>query len=197
VKTASPLVHLNLGQLIIRFLYLNAFTMALAGCATSLIHVDLSKVDAPSAGKASVFVIRPTYLSYAARDLSITANNSKIADLIKLSYSSFLIQPGELRLSGEGGFFSWPRREITIPVEEGQTYYLVWMAKENGSSALMLFLFPIMDMSTIHWELVSKETAQSLLENTYYIESAAKEVSGGAPVKVMGERDQESAPVQP
>lgn len=197
MQTASHLVCLNIGQLIVRFLYLNVFVLALAGCATSLIHVDLSKAEGPAAGKAAIFVIRPSYLSYAARDLSITANNLKIADIIKLSYTSFLMTPGELRLSGGGGFISWPRRDITFQVEEGKTYYLVWMAKENGTFALMLYLFPNMDMSTLHWELVSKEEAQALLDSTYHIESESGEINGEVHVKAKGESDQEPAPEPP
>lgn len=174
MKNVTLLPLLNVRQFIIRHLYSIAIALALVGCATSLIRVDLSKIDAPPPGKASIFVIRPSYLSYAARDLSIAANNSKIADLTKLSYTSFVMPPGKLTLSGEGGFFSWSRREITIDVAEGQTYYLAWIAKETASSALMNMLFP--SLTVLRWESISKKDAQQLLNGIYYVEPIVREI---------------------
>lgn len=168
--------HLNIKQLIIRFICLNG-ALILVGCATSLVHVDLSKGWAPSAGHASIVVIRPAYLSYAARDIIIKVDNSKIADLINLSYTSFSIPPGNVNLSSEGGFFSWPRREITFKVEAGKTYYLKWDAKETASSALMMYLFPNMDMDALHWEVINKESAQPLLMGIHYVRPKIPEIS--------------------
>jgi hypothetical protein len=159
-----------------RYFFLNAIALVLVGCASSLIQVNLAKLEAPPAGKATILVIRPHYLSYAARDLPITANNSEIADLINTSYTSFLMSPGSLKLSGEGSFFSWPRREITLDVEAGQTYYLAWVATETASSALMMYLFPSMDMEHLHWELISKERAQALLDSTHYVKPSVREI---------------------
>lgn len=177
MKTVTPLFLPNVRQFIIRHLYFIALALALAGCTTSLIRVDLSKIDAPPAGKASILVIRPSYLTYAARDLSITVNNSKIADLVNLSYTSFLMPPGKLNLSSKGWFFSWPAREITINVEAGQTYYLTWIAQETASSALMRMLFPVMDMDALHWELLSKDRAQALLDSTHYVKPTMLEIT--------------------
>jgi hypothetical protein len=78
----------------IRHPYINAIALALVGCAPSLIRGDISNTSAPPAGKATIIVIRPYYLSYAAIDLTITANNSKMAELTRLSYTSFLMPPG-------------------------------------------------------------------------------------------------------
>jgi hypothetical protein len=80
--------------------------------------------------------------------------------------------PGKLNLSGEGVFFSWPRREITIDIKAGQTYYLKWFLKEEASSALMLYLFP--KIEDLHWESISKEDAQVLLNGIYYVEPASE-----------------------
>lgn len=164
-------------QLIIRFFCLTAIALALVGCATSLIHVDLAKIGPPPAGKASIFVIRPSYLSYAARDLTIKADNLKIADLTNLSYTFFLMPPGKLNFSSQGGFFSWPPREITLNVEAGKTYYLKWDGKETASSALMMYLFPNMDMDALHWEVISKESAQPLLKGIHYVSPEIPEIS--------------------
>jgi hypothetical protein len=177
VKIVTPLSRLNVRQFIMRYFFLNVIALILAGCATSLTQVNLAKLDAPPAGKATILVIRPHYLSYAARDLTITANISEVADLINTSYTSFLMSPGSLKLSGEGNFFSWPHREITIPVEAGQTYYLAWMAKETASSALMMYLFPSMDMDSLHWALINQESAQPLLNSTHYVRSKTPELS--------------------
>lgn len=177
VKTLICSPRSNFGRFIIRLFCSISIALILAGCASSLIRVDLSKADAPPAGKASIVVIRPTYLSYAARDLTITANKTKVADLVKTSYTSFLMPPGELTLSGVGGYFSWPYRELTIAVEAGKTYYVAWAAKETASSALMMFLFPTLQMDTLKWEVLSKEDAQQQLDNVYYIEPITREIS--------------------
>ena len=168
---------LNVRQLIIRFLCLSTIALALLGCKTALIDVDLAKIGSPPIGKASIFVIRPSYLSYAARDLPITVNTTEIADLVNLSYTSFLIPEGKLKLSSEGRFFSWPHREITMDVEAGQTYYLEWQAKESASSALMMYLFPNMDMDALHWEVINKESAQPLLKGIHYVSPEIPEIS--------------------
>ncbi|MEO8344003.1 MAG: DUF2846 domain-containing protein [Gallionella sp.] len=177
MKIATLLSRLSVRQLILHYFFLNATVLGLGGCTTSLTQVDLARLDAPPAGKATILVIRPHYLSYAARDLIITANNSAIADLINASYTSFLMPPGSLKLSSEGGFFSWPRREITIPVEAGQTYYLSWVAKETASSALMMYLFPNMNMDSLHWEMINQKSAQSLLNSTHHVRSETPELS--------------------
>lgn len=176
MKTIPP-TGLNVRQTIIRFFCLNVVALALAGCASSLVQVDLSVADTPPAGKAAIFVIRPAYLSYAARKLTVKVDNAKIADLINLSYTSFLVKPGEVRLSGEGSFFSWPRKEITLQAAEGQTYYLVWSGKETASFALMMYLFPSMDMDALHWESVSEDKAQLLLDSTHYVRAEMPEIS--------------------
>lgn len=164
-------------KLIIRFLCINAITLALLGCTTALIDVDPSKIGSPPTGKASIFLIRPSYLSYAARDLTVTVNKTEIADLVNLSYTSFLMPAGKLNLSSEGGILSWPRREISVDVEAGQTYYLEWHAKETASSALMMYLFPNMDMDALHWEIISKESAQPLLMGIHYVSPEIPEIS--------------------
>jgi hypothetical protein len=76
--------------------------------------------------------------------------------------------PGKLTLSGVGGWLSWPRRDITIDIKDGQTYYLKWYLKEEASSALMLYLFP--KIEDLHWESISKDDAQELLNGIYYVE---------------------------
>ncbi|MEO7622421.1 MAG: DUF2846 domain-containing protein [Gallionella sp.] len=176
MKTITLLLtwRFNIRQLLTFSLCINA-AFILAGCATGLVHVALSKLEAPSAGQASIFVIRPAYLSYAARDLTIKVDNTKIADLVNLSYTSFLIPQGNLNLSSEGGFFSWPRRELALKVEAGKTYYLKWVAKETASSALMMYLFPIMDMDALHWEVISQERAQPLLQGIHYVKPVIPE----------------------
>jgi len=63
---------------------------------------------------------------------------------------------------------SWPRRDITIDIKDGQTYYLKWYLKEEASSALMLYLFP--KIEDLHWESISKDDAQELLNGIYYVE---------------------------
>lgn len=170
------MAHLNVRQFIIRRICFSTIALALAGCAPGLIRADLSNVSAPPAGKASIVVIRPYYLSYAARDLTITANNSTMADLTRSSYTSFLMSPGGLTLSGEGGFFSWPRRDITIEVKEGQTYYLAWITKETASSALMMYLFPTLQLDSLRWEVLSKEDVQHKLKDLYYAEPKIREI---------------------
>lgn len=168
---------LSVRQFLIRFLCLNTIALALLGCTTALIDVDLAKIGSPPTGKASIFLIRPSYLSYAARDLAVTLNKTEIADLVNLSYTSFLMPVGKLKLSSEGSFFSWPRREIILDVEAGQTYYLEWHAQETASSALMMYLFPNMDMDALHWEVISKESAQPLLKGIHYVSPEIPEIS--------------------
>jgi hypothetical protein len=158
----------NIRQSIIYILCIFSITLGLAGCTSELIRVDLSKNYVPPPGKATVFIIRPSYLSYGSRDLYISVNNSEIASLPRLSYTSFLMPPGKLKLSGVGGWLSWPLRDITIDIKDGQTYYLKWYLKEEASSALMLYLFP--KIEDLHWESISKDDAQELLNGIYYVE---------------------------
>jgi hypothetical protein len=75
-----------------------------------------------------------------------------------------------------GGYFSWPYREITIDVKEGQTYYLAWITKETASSALMMFLFPTLQLDSLRWEVLSKEDAQPRFDNVYYVEPITREI---------------------
>lgn len=174
VKTLIRLPRPNLGRFIICLFCVISITLALAGCTSGLTRVDLSQIDAPPPGEASIFIIRPPYLSYGSRDLSIKVNNIAIASLPRLSYTSLLMPPGQMTLSGEGGFFSWPRREITVDIKDGQTYYLSWTLKETASSALMLFLFP--NLNDLRWELISKEDAQVLLNGIAYVQPAYQEL---------------------
>lgn len=170
METVHPIHHLNIRQLIIRHILFFVSALILTGCATGSTKVDLTKVDAPPAGKASIFVIRPSHLSGAIRDLTVTANNTKVADLSNLSYTSFLTAPGKLKLSGGGSALAWPHREITIDVIEGQTYYIAWMFLENNS----LLMVPIINMDTLHWEVLTKEGAQFLLNSTNYVAPIAR-----------------------
>ena len=162
------------GRSIIRFCCFISIAAILAGCTSELIRVDLSKIDVPPPGEATIFIIRPSYLSYGSRDLTIGVNNTKIADLPRLSYTSFLMPAGKMTLSGAGGFFSWPRREITIDIKDGQNYYLKWTLKETASSALMLYLFP--NLAELRWESISQEDAQALLNGIYFVEPTFQEI---------------------
>ena len=174
VKTTILAPRPNFWRSIFRLCCYTSITLVLAGCTPGLIRVDLSKYDVPPPGEATIFIIRPPYLSYGSRDLIIKVNNTEIANLPRMSYTSFLMPPGQLTLSGEGGFFSWPRREITIDIKDGQHYYLSWHVKESASSALMLYLFPT--MNELRWESISKEQAQTLLDSVYYVEPTFPEV---------------------
>ena len=174
VKTTILSPRPNFWRSIFRLCCYISITLVLAGCTPDLIRVDLSKFDAPPPGEATIFIIRPPYLSYGSRDLLIKVNNTEIASLPRMSYTSFLMPPGQLTLSGEGSFFSWPRREITVDIKDGQHYYLSWHVKETATSALMLYLFPT--MNELRWELISKEQAQTLLNSIYYVEPTFLEV---------------------
>jgi hypothetical protein len=173
VKTTIFSPRPNFGRSIIHLFCFISITAALAGCTSELIHVDLSKIDVPPPGEATILIIRPSYLSYGSRDLTIKVNNTEIAVLPRLSYTSFLMPSGKLALSGEGGFFSWPRRVQTFDINDGQNYYIKWALKETASSALMLYLFP--NLVDLHWELISKEDAQVLLDGIYYVEPTFQE----------------------
>jgi hypothetical protein len=174
VKAVTLLARLNIRQLIIRRHYFIAIALSLAGCSSNPATVDLSKIGTPPPGEAYIFIIRTSYLSYAARDLIIKVNNTEIASLPRLSYTSFLMPPGVLNLSGEGGFISWPRRELSIDIEDGKTYYISWTVKETASSALMMMLFPsIVELS---WKPISKDDAQQLLKDIYYVEPTFQEI---------------------
>jgi hypothetical protein len=161
-------------QFLIRFSGLIAIVILISGCAAQLTSVDLSRLDAPPAELAAVYVIRPAYLSYAARDLTITANKTEVVDLTRLSYTSFLMAPGKLHLSGKGGFFSWPFADITIDIKAGETYFLVWRVTETASSALMNMLFPT--LTNVHWESINQKEAQTLLDSIYYEEPTFQEI---------------------
>jgi hypothetical protein len=174
VETVSPSYSLNIRRFLIRFSGLIAIVIFISGCAAELTRVDLSQVDAPPAELASIYVIRPAYLSYAARDLTIKANNTEVVDLTRLSYTSFLMAPGKLHLSGKGGFFSWPYTDITIDIKAGETYFLVWSVTETASSALMNMLFP--SITDLHWKSVSRKEAQPLLDSIYYEEPTFQEI---------------------
>jgi hypothetical protein len=158
----------------IRRHYFFAIALSLAGCSSNPATVDLSRIGAPPPGEAYIFIIRPSYLSYAARDLSVKVNNTEIASLPRLSYTSFLMPPGILNLSGEGGFISWPRRELSIDIEDGKTYYISWTLKETASSALMMMLFPTIE--ELNWKSISKDEAQQLLKNIFYVEPTFQEL---------------------
>ena len=162
------------GRSIIHLFCFASITAVLAGCTSELVHVDLSRSYVPPPGEATIFIIRPSYLSYGSRDLTVSVNNIKIADLPRLSYTSFLMPAGKMTLSGAGGIFSWPRREITLDIKDAQNYYLRWTLKETASSALMLYLFP--NMTDLQWESISKEEAQTLLDGIYFVEPTFQEV---------------------
>lgn len=170
MKTVTCLSRLNIRQLMHLCLIVTA--LALVGCATGSTRVDLSKIDAPIPGKATIFVIRPSHLTNAIRDLSVTANNTKIADLSNLSYTTFLMASGKLKLSGDGSSLVWPHREITIDVVGGQIYYIAWMFVEDKS----FLMVPLMNIDTLHWEVLTKEGAQYLLNSTNYVVSAIREI---------------------
>jgi len=174
VKNATPSHSPNIRQFLIRFSGLIAIAIFISGCSAELTRVDLSQVDAPPATLASVYVIRPAYLSYAARDLTITANNTEVVDLGRLSYTTFLMAPGKLHLSGKGGFFSWPFADITIDTKAGETYFLEWNVKETASSALMNMLFPT--INDLHWQSIDRKEAQPLLDSIYYEEPTFQEI---------------------
>jgi hypothetical protein len=174
VKTLIRSPRPNFGRFIIRLLCTISITLVFTGCTAKLIRVDLSKIDTPPPGEATIFVIRPPYLSYGSRDLSIKVNNVEIASLPRVSYTLFLMPPGQMTLSGEGGFFSWPRREISVNIKDGQTYFLSWTLKETASSALMLYLFP--SLIDLHWESINKEDAQILLNGISYVQPTYQEI---------------------
>lgn len=174
MKAVTLLARLNIRQFIIRRHYFIAIALSLAGCSSNPTSVDLSKTGTPPPGEAYIFIIRPSYLSYAARDLLVKVNNTEIASLPRLSYTSFLMPPGKLNLSGEGGFISWPRRELSIDIEDGKTYYLSWTLKETASSALMMMLFPT--IKELNWKSISKDDAQQLLKGIIYIEPTFQEI---------------------
>ena len=174
VKNATPSYFPSTWQFLVRFSGLIVIAIFVSGCAAELTRVDLSQVDAPPAELASVYVIRPAYLSYAARDLTITANKTEVVDLSRLSYTSFLMAPGKLHLSGKGGFFSWPFADITIDIKAGESYFLVWRVTETASSALMNMLFPT--IIELRWESISRKEAQPLLDSIYYEEPTFQEI---------------------
>ena len=174
VKIPTFLMQPNLPRYIIGLFGVVAAAAMLAGCTSELTRVDLSRIGAPPPGDAVIFIIRPSYLSYGSRDLTIRVNDIEIADLPRLSYTSFLMPAGNMKLSGEGGWYSWPQRELNIDVKDGRQYYLVWTLKETASSALMLYLFPT--LTDLRWESVSKEDAQKLLDGIYHVEPTFQEV---------------------
>ena len=53
---------------------------------------------------------------------------------------------------------------------------MAWADTETASSALMMYLFPSMDMENLHWELISKEKAQALLDSTHYVKPSVREI---------------------
>ena len=167
----SPLQ--NFARFLFRLSCIISAALVLAGCASQLTRVDLSKIENPPPGESIIFIIRPSYLSYGSRDLYIKVNDIEIASLPRLSYTSFLIPAGEMKLSGYGGWFSWPQREITLNIKDGQQYFLSWHVKETASSALMLYLFPTLE--ELGWRSISREEAQNLLNSTYYIEPTFQE----------------------
>lgn len=153
-----------------------AIALILVGCATGSTRVDLSKIDAPPPGTAKIFVIRPNHQFGRIIDLPVTANATKIAVLKNLSYTSFLMAPGKLKLSGDGTASSWPHKEITLDVAEGQTYYTAWDLVDSN----FIYLVPIVgwaiDMNSIHWQLLTKEDAQELLNSTNYVAPTVEEI---------------------
>lgn len=172
MKTITLLPHLHIRKIIIRHFLFFVSALVLTGCATGSTKVDLTKIDASPPEKATIFVIRPAHLTSAIRGLSVTANNTKVADLSNLSYTSFLMAPGKLQLSGDGSALAWPHREITIDVAGGQTYYIAWMFLENNS----LLMVPVMNIDTLHWEALTKEGAQYLLNSTNYVAPIIREI---------------------
>ncbi len=175
MKTMALSIRMNPGKMLFRHIYLLAAALSLTGCATGSTRVDLSQIEAPPPEKARVFVIRPKYQYGAALSLQVSANGTHIATLDNLSYTSFLVSPGKLTLANEGA--SWPRKELTIVTEGGKTYYLSWTLKDvSGLGSLLPFAAYAVSTSSIHWEELTKQDAQTLLESTNQVPASVAEI---------------------
>jgi hypothetical protein len=174
MKTMTSLFQINIRQSSIFHTYLLAVVLALTGCATGHTRVDLSTIEAPPPEKAMIFIIRPNHTFCAGINFSITANDTKIAVLSNLSYTSILMAPGKLKLSADG--FGCPHKEITIDVAGGQTYYAEWnLADSLGLAMLIPIAGYAKGMEDTHWDLLTKESAQELLKSTNYVKPIVEE----------------------
>lgn len=119
----------------------------------------------PPQGKATLVLIRPFYIAYGIRGLSIKVNDTPIVTLANQSFTVVHRSPGKQKLESEGGFLSWSKKEKYIDIQEGQVMYVVWYI-EDGLQGYANKVF------NAQWMVVSKEVAENYLKDASYISSS-------------------------
>jgi len=116
----------------------------------------------PPLGKTSLVLIRPFYIAYGIRGLSVKLNNVPAVELSNKSFTVLHITPGTQKIESEGGFLSWSKKEKSVEAKENQTIYLVWYI-EDGLQGQANKIF------NAQWVVVSKEVADNYLNGSSYV----------------------------
>jgi hypothetical protein len=122
------------------------------------------KLD-PPLGKASLVLIRPAYVAYALRGLSIKVNGNPAAELSNRSYTVLYVNSGSQKIESEGGFLSWSKKEKIIEASENQVIYVLWYIQDG----LAGYANKVFDAQ---WQVVTKEVATEYLSNSTFKHSA-------------------------
>jgi hypothetical protein len=144
----------------------------LSGCATtpSAIPIHVTFLAPPS--QAAVVVIRPWNLAYGARDLGVKLNDILVAELPNQSFTIIHTAPGPVRLAGEGGTLSWPRRELELGLTAGETLYVVWNVDTGFSMKPGIMTSPgtfMPPLRGVAWTLLPAQAGEEIARRTNYV----------------------------
>ena len=119
----------------LKFLFIALIVIFISGCQTtpssSQTSIQKPLELQPPQGKTSLVLIRPMYIAYGLRGLSIKINGVPSVELSNKSYSVIYVDPGKQKIESEGGFLSWSKKEKTIETDEKQVTFLLWLIEDD------------------------------------------------------------------
>ena len=153
-----------------KFLFLLLVAISISGCQTipSSTQSSIQKTQEvqPPQGKSSLVLIRPMYISYGVRGLSVKLNGLPSVELPNKSYSVLYVNPGKQKIESEGGFLSWSKKEKEIETTENQVTYVLWYIEDGlDGSANKVF--------NAQWQIVPKDVAAKYLNGSNYVQAAS------------------------
>jgi hypothetical protein len=153
----------------LKLLFVLATIISLGGCQTipSSSTQSLKKTFEvqPPLGKASLVLIRPFYVTYGIRSLSVKINATPVVELSNKSHTVLYVNPGNQKIESEGGFLSWSKKEKMVETTENKVTYVLWYI-QDGLDGYADKVF------NAQWQVVPKEVAVQYLNGSKYVPSA-------------------------